>query len=177
MNNLNSKNNNTEAGAAESATDSDMKNMMDRTYLNSELGENRIRDFLKDTAQMHKKIDLHNKEQINANFSYLARKEHFANLVHQNVLNDSQETNEAGASQVDEEDSEKDLINLDESNEGVDGSLEQSEKLINKLVSMQNIPAASTSAPVVSFICLLRSKKFYYYGYFNYRLAGSVHDY
>lgn len=177
MNNLNSKNNNTEAGAAESATDSDMKNMMDRTYLNSELGENRIRDFLKDTAQMHKKIDLHNKEQINANFSYLARKEHFANLVHQNVLNDSQETNEAGASQVDEEDSERDLINLDESNEGVDGSLEQSEKLINKLVSMQNIPAASTSAPVVSFICLLRSKKFYYYGYFNYRLAGSVHDY
>ncbi|EAT34709.1 AAEL013079-PA, partial [Aedes aegypti] len=55
---------------------------------NAELEDRRIRDFLKDTSQMHKKIELH-KEYQGSNFSYLARKEHFANLVQQNVLNDS----------------------------------------------------------------------------------------
>ena len=50
-----------------------------------ELEDRRIRDFLKDTTQMHKKIELH-KEYQSSNFSYLARKEHFANLVHQNIL-------------------------------------------------------------------------------------------
>lgn len=65
-----------------SAADRDVK------IINAELEDRRIRDFLKDTTQMHKKIELH-KEYQSSNFSYLARKEHFVNLVQQNVLNDS----------------------------------------------------------------------------------------
>lgn len=57
--------------------------------INSELEERRIRDFLKDTTQMHKKIELHKYDYDQSNFSYLARKEHFANLVHQNVITDA----------------------------------------------------------------------------------------
>src|SRR5690349_3721266 len=68
--------------------DPELKNLMDRTFLNSELGENRIKDFLKDTAHMHKKMEPPGKEHIGSSFSYLARKEHFVNLVNQNVLKD-----------------------------------------------------------------------------------------
>ncbi|XP_055627069.1 ankyrin repeat domain-containing protein 50 [Toxorhynchites rutilus septentrionalis] len=60
----------------------------DVKIINAELEDRRIRDFLKDTTQMHKKIELH-KEYQSSNFSYLARKEHFANLVQQNVHKES----------------------------------------------------------------------------------------
>ncbi|XP_055594581.1 ankyrin repeat domain-containing protein 50-like [Uranotaenia lowii] len=66
----------------------DNLNNSDVKIINAELEDRRIRDFLKDTSQMHKKIELH-KEYQGSNFSYLARKEHFVNLVQQNVLNDS----------------------------------------------------------------------------------------
>ncbi|XP_062563342.1 ankyrin repeat domain-containing protein 50 [Armigeres subalbatus] len=65
-----------------SCSDRDVK------IINAELEDRRIRDFLKDTSQMHKKIELH-KEYQSSNFSYLARKEHFVNLVQQNVLNET----------------------------------------------------------------------------------------
>lgn len=74
--------NNSAAAAAAAASERDVK------IINAELEDRRIRDFLKDTSQMHKKIELH-KEYQGSNFSYLARKEHFANLVQQNVVNDS----------------------------------------------------------------------------------------
>ncbi|XP_058813085.1 uncharacterized protein LOC131677350 [Topomyia yanbarensis] len=75
-------NNSTGSGSSLTTADRDVK------IINAELEDRRIRDFLKDTSQMHKKIEL-NKEYQTSNFSYLARKEHFVNLVHQNVLNDS----------------------------------------------------------------------------------------
>ncbi|XP_053671203.1 ankyrin repeat domain-containing protein 50 [Anopheles nili] len=56
----------------------------DAKIINAELEDRRIRDFLKDTTQMHKKIELHKTYQ-SSNFSYLARKEHFADLVQRNV--------------------------------------------------------------------------------------------
>lgn len=62
-----------------SGSDRDVK------IINAELEDRRIRDFLKDTTQMHKKIELH-KEYQSSNFSYLARKEHFVNLVQQMSL-------------------------------------------------------------------------------------------
>jgi hypothetical protein len=117
--------------------DAELRNLMDRTYLNSELGENRIKDFLKDTAHMHKKIDPTGKEHIGSSFSYLARKEHFVNLVHQNILKDQPTEDPLNNNEEHEkEEHEKDLINLDESFEP-NGDLEETEKLINKLVDFQ----------------------------------------
>lgn len=114
--------------------DAELKNLMDRTYLNNELGENRIKDFLKDTAHMHKKIEPPGKEHIGSSFSYLARKEHFVNLVHQNVLKDQPEV---GDDEIkDEAAPNTDLINLDDTIEPC-GDLEETEKLINKLVDFQ----------------------------------------
>lgn len=131
ISNLNHNNNN---GGCD---DPELRNLMDRTYLNNELGENRIKDFLKDTAHMHKKSEPPGKEHIGSSFSYLARKEHFVNLVHQNVLKD-QHVVEEQMLNVSREDNEleKDLINLDDSIEPC-GDLEETEKLINKLVDFQ----------------------------------------
>lgn len=50
------------------------------------LGERRILSFLKDTSQLQKKMEMH-RGFPNSNFSCLAREDHFANLVHQNVVN------------------------------------------------------------------------------------------
>jgi ankyrin repeat domain-containing protein 50 len=110
--------------------DPELKNLMDRTYLNNELGENRIKDFLKDTAHMNKRIEPPGKEHIGSSFSYLARKEHFVNLVHQNVLKDQQVVDEDTQSET------KELISLDDTIEPC-GDLEETEKLINKLVDFQ----------------------------------------
>ncbi|GAB0086675.1 uncharacterized protein DMENIID0001_007760 [Sergentomyia squamirostris] len=50
------------------------------------LEQRRIRNFLKDPAISHKKLEPVSKDNPNANFSHLAREEHFANLVQQNVI-------------------------------------------------------------------------------------------
>lgn len=120
-----------------SLDDPELKNLIDRTFLNSELGESRIKDFLKDTAHMHKKMEPPGKEHIGSSFSYLARKEHFVNLVNQNVLKDQNVVEEElmNASREDNE-LQNDLINLDDSIEPC-GDLEETEKLINKLVDFQ----------------------------------------
>lgn len=52
-----------------------------------DLEESRIINFLKDTSQLHKKMELQ-KDFPNSNFSFLAKEEHFANLVQQNVILD-----------------------------------------------------------------------------------------
>ena len=119
----------------QNGSDAELQTLMDRTYLNSELGENRIKDFLKDTAHMHKKIEPSGKEHIGSGFSHLARKEHFVNLVHQNILKD--QAMEDSCDKNEESEHEKDLINLDDSFEPR-GDLEETEKLINKLVDFQN---------------------------------------
>lgn len=117
--------------------DAELQNLMDRTYLNNELGENRIKDFLKDTAHMHKKIEPPGKEHIGSSFSYLARKEHFVNLVHQNILKDQPDVDEDISKSLGRNtELEKDLINLDDTIEPC-GDLEETEKLINKLVDFQ----------------------------------------
>ena len=130
ISNLNHNNN--RSGAYD---DAELKTLMDRTHLNNELGENRIKDFLKDTAHMHKKIEPPGKEHIGSSFSYLARKEHFVNLVHQNVLKDQHNVDEENTKSLDK-DAQLDLINLDDTIEPC-GDLEETEKLINKLVNFQ----------------------------------------
>jgi hypothetical protein len=129
--------------------DAELKNLMDRTYLNSELGENRIKDFLKDTAHMHKKIEPPGKEHIGSSFSYLARKEHFVNLVHQNILKDQPACEDNSTSNENEIEQDKDLINLEDSFEP-SGDLEETEKLINKLVDFQNKIALQSQSAVAS---------------------------
>lgn len=114
--------------------DPELKDLMDRTYLNNELGENRIKDFLKDTAHMHKKSEPPGKEHIGSSFSYLARKEHFVNLVHQNVLKDQNVAEERPSI---EDEARNDLINLGDTIEPCE-NLEETEKLINKLVDFQS---------------------------------------
>lgn len=49
-----------------------------------QLEDRRILNFLKDTTQLHKKMELTGKDCPNSSFSNLAREEHFANLVQQN---------------------------------------------------------------------------------------------
>lgn len=132
ISNLNHHNNN---GVCD---DAELKNLMDRTYLNNELGESRIKDFLKDTAHMHKKSEPPGKEHIGSSFSYLARKEHFVNLVHQNVLKDQHVADDDVMNHSREDNElEKDLITLNDSIEPC-GDLEETEKLINKLVDFQS---------------------------------------
>lgn len=139
ISNLNHHNNN---------DDPELKNLMERTYLNNELGENRIKDFLKDTAHMHKKSEPPGKEHIGSSFSYLARKEHFVNLVNQNVLKEQHVNEESLNDSKDDTEVEKDLIGLDDSIEPC-GDLEETEKLINKLVDLQQ--AKMTAQAQASF--------------------------
>ncbi|KAL9892310.1 uncharacterized protein ACN2A1_007938 isoform 2-T2 [Glossina fuscipes fuscipes] len=49
-----------------------------------QLEDRRILNFLKDTTQLHKKMEITGRDCPNASFSNLAREEHFANLVQQN---------------------------------------------------------------------------------------------
>ncbi|XP_073816453.1 uncharacterized protein isoform X2 [Musca autumnalis] len=51
---------------------------------NQQLEDRRILNFLKDTTQLQKKMEISGKDCPNSSFSNLAREEHFANLVQQN---------------------------------------------------------------------------------------------
>ncbi|KAH8332806.1 hypothetical protein KR074_011070 [Drosophila pseudoananassae] len=51
---------------------------------NQQLEDRRILNFLKDTTQLQKKLEITGRDCPNASFSNLAREEHFANLVQQN---------------------------------------------------------------------------------------------
>ncbi|XP_017141224.1 ankyrin repeat domain-containing protein 50 isoform X2 [Drosophila miranda] len=51
---------------------------------NQQLEDRRILNFLKDTTQLQKKLEISGRDCPNASFSNLAREEHFANLVQQN---------------------------------------------------------------------------------------------
>lgn len=114
--------------------DLELRDLLDRTHLNNELGENRIKDFLKDTGHMHKRIEPPGKEHISSSFSYLVRKEHFVNLVHQNVLKDDNVVEDYAL--IDDESGNvraypDDIIEPCE-------NLEETERLINKLVNYQS---------------------------------------
>ncbi|XP_046806124.1 uncharacterized protein LOC111675784 [Lucilia cuprina] len=52
--------------------------------ISHQLEDRRILNFLKDTTQLHKKMEMSGKDCPNSSFSNLAREEHFANLVQQN---------------------------------------------------------------------------------------------
>lgn len=82
------------------------ENNAEREDVNPELEERRIRSFLKDTTQMHKRLEMQ-KDMQNSNFSYLARKEHFANLVQQNILNDGDATGGGEEKTVEKQDTEE----------------------------------------------------------------------
>ncbi|XP_063704648.1 uncharacterized protein LOC134834054 [Culicoides brevitarsis] len=82
------------------------ENNAEREDVNPELEERRIRNFIKDTTQMHKRLEMH-KDMQNSNFSYLARKEHFANLVQQNILNDGEASSGAAMPSGEEKTVEK----------------------------------------------------------------------
>ncbi|CAO1430135.1 unnamed protein product [Diamesa hyperborea] len=151
LNNLNFKNNNS-SEANGSADDAELKTLMDRTYLNSELGENRIKDFLKDTAHMHKKNEPpQGKEHISSSFSYLARKEHFVNLVNQNVLKDHSHDLTRSIENNEIVEDLNNTENLEDSSKELCGNLEETEKLINKLVDLQQkVSLAKTASPSIS---------------------------
>lgn len=75
-------------------TDFKQTKNIESTFLDGAIGtngrdleESRIINFLKDTTQLHKKMELQ-KDFPNSNFSFLAKEEHFANLVQQNVILD-----------------------------------------------------------------------------------------
>ncbi|XP_016982181.2 ankyrin repeat domain-containing protein 50 [Drosophila rhopaloa] len=55
---------------------------------NQHLEDRRILNFLKDTTQLQKKLEITGRDCPNASFSNLAREEHFANLVQQNFPQD-----------------------------------------------------------------------------------------
>ncbi|EDW98404.2 ankyrin repeat domain-containing protein 50 [Drosophila yakuba] len=55
---------------------------------NQHFEDRRILNFLKDTTQLQKKLEITGRDCPNASFSNLAREEHFANLVQQNFPQD-----------------------------------------------------------------------------------------
>ncbi|XP_037949813.1 uncharacterized protein LOC119680877 [Teleopsis dalmanni] len=61
---------------------------------NHQLEDRRILNFLKDTTQLQKKLEISGRDCPNASFSNLAREEHFANLVQQNFPIESTHGNE-----------------------------------------------------------------------------------
>ncbi|XP_068157454.1 ankyrin repeat domain-containing protein 50 [Drosophila tropicalis] len=67
------------------------------TTANQQLEDRRILNFLKDTTQLQKKLEITGRDCPNASFSNLAREEHFANLVQQNFpLDVTQQSNGSG---------------------------------------------------------------------------------
>lgn len=95
--------------------------------VNQDLEERRIRSFLKDTSQMHKRLELQ-KDMQNTNFSYLARKEHFANLVQQNVI-----VNDEGGEEKMVEKQDTELI-------GIEKEINRKERDGIKVGSVQSSP-------------------------------------
>lgn len=72
---------------------------------NQQLEDRRILNFLKDTTQVQKKLEISGRDCPNASFSNLAREEHFANLVQQNfALELTQQNGAGGGSSAPEED-------------------------------------------------------------------------
>ncbi|XP_064551187.1 uncharacterized protein LOC135437229 isoform X1 [Drosophila montana] len=71
---------------------------------NQQLEDRRILNFLKDTTQVHKKLEISGRDCPNASFSNLAREEHFANLVQQNFALELAPTNGGAISSAPEED-------------------------------------------------------------------------
>ncbi|KAH8381574.1 hypothetical protein KR093_008518 [Drosophila rubida] len=63
---------------------------------NKQLEDRRILNFLKDTTQVQKKLEITGRDCPNASFSNLAREEHFANLVQQNFALELTHANGAG---------------------------------------------------------------------------------
>ncbi|KAL7730012.1 hypothetical protein ACLKA6_009306 [Drosophila palustris] len=66
-----------------------------------QLEDRRILNFLKDTTQVQKKLEITGRDCPNASFSNLAREEHFANLVHQNFALELTQTNGSSAPEED----------------------------------------------------------------------------
>lgn len=103
-------------GASETSTDLPTTNANHQVYdedenelstavniPNQQLEDRRILNFLKDTTQAPKKIEVGGKDCPNSSFSNLAREEHFANLVHQNFTSESRKSS-ASNHQFDEVD-------------------------------------------------------------------------
>lgn len=68
---------------------------------NKQLEDRRILNFLKDTTQVQKKLEITGRDCPNASFSNLAREEHFANLVQQNFPLELTQTNGGSAPEED----------------------------------------------------------------------------
>lgn len=115
------------------------------------LGERRILSFLKDTSQLQKKMEMH-RGFPNSNFSCLAREEHFANLVQQNVVNagdgsahnHSAETALAFDDDAASEDGEMDrMVNL----ESEQSKKQSPDKEVGDLISLDGSPLAMMQMP------------------------------
>ncbi|XP_067617175.1 ankyrin repeat domain-containing protein 50 [Eurosta solidaginis] len=70
---------------------------------NHQLEDRRILNFLKDTTQLQKKLEVSGRDCPNASFSNLAREEHFANLMQQNFAIETERKSGGGAKDLNEE--------------------------------------------------------------------------
>ncbi|KAH8241329.1 hypothetical protein KR032_008259 [Drosophila birchii] len=96
---------------------------------NQQLEDRRILNFLKDTTQLQKKLEISGRDCPNASFSNLAREEHFANLVQQNFPQDvthhsNGETNGGSGSAPEEDGQEAAGGAKPQAVEDTDGNLE-----------------------------------------------------
>ncbi|XP_016950059.1 ankyrin repeat domain-containing protein 50 [Drosophila biarmipes] len=94
---------------------------------NQHLEDRRILNFLKDTTQVQKKLEITGRDCPNASFSNLAREEHFANLVQQNFPQDvaHQSNDEINGGSAPEEDGQEAAGGVKpQLSEDTDGNLE-----------------------------------------------------
>ncbi|KAH8363589.1 hypothetical protein KR084_011858 [Drosophila pseudotakahashii] len=95
---------------------------------NQHLEDRRILNFLKDTTQLQKKLEITGRDCPNASFSNLAREEHFANLVQQNFPQDvaHHSNGEVNGGSAPEEDGQEAAggIKTHQPSEDTDGNLE-----------------------------------------------------
>ncbi|XP_055705484.1 ankyrin repeat domain-containing protein 50 [Phlebotomus papatasi] len=97
--------NNAESNRCESLPSIEGSNLSSIPNQDPILEQRRIRNFLKDPAVSHKKLEPVSKDNPNSNFSHLAREEHFANLVQQNVITEVRTETEAAMDHVAEPES------------------------------------------------------------------------
>lgn len=117
---------------------------------NQQLEDRRILNFLKDTTQLPKKIEVGGKDCPNSSFSNLAREEHFANLVHQNFTSESRKSSNLYFDEVDK--AVKEIENLGAETEKGREKFKDELKNVNNLeefMQKKNFPEKEVNQMVV----------------------------
>lgn len=118
---------------------------------NQQLEDRRILNFLKDTTQLPKKIEVGGKDCPNSSFSNLAREEHFANLVHQNFTAESRKTSNHQFDEVDKAVKEIDnaVMEMDRGKEKLKDELRNANNL-EEFMLKKNSPEKEVNQIVVA---------------------------